>query len=74
MNFAYAYDIDLVYTDIHMVKHTCVFTMKAFKSNAHDASKERLRLQAVEAYRQRKGWTSRLGLQISPPITETPLL
>uniref|UniRef100_A0A3Q7GLB6 Uncharacterized protein n=1 Tax=Solanum lycopersicum TaxID=4081 RepID=A0A3Q7GLB6_SOLLC len=47
---------------------------KAFKSNAHDASKERLRLQAVEAYRQRKGWTSRLGLQISPPITETPLL
>lgn len=47
---------------------------KAFKNNAHDASKERLRLQAVEAYRQRKGWTSRLGLQISPPITETPLV
>ncbi|MCD9560344.1 hypothetical protein HAX54_018966 [Datura stramonium] len=47
---------------------------KAFKNNAHDASKERLRLQAVEAYRQRKGWTSRLGIQISPPVTESPLV
>ncbi|XP_055810780.1 uncharacterized protein LOC129880667 [Solanum dulcamara] len=47
---------------------------KAFKNNAHDASKERLRLQAVEAYRQRKGWTSRLGIQISPPVIETPLV
>lgn len=47
---------------------------KAFKNNAQDASKERLRLQAVEAYRQRKGWTSRLGIQISPPVTETPLM
>ncbi|KAM3301190.1 hypothetical protein P3S67_015691 [Capsicum chacoense] len=47
---------------------------KAFKNNALDASKERLRLQAVEAYRQRKGWTSRLGIQISPPVTESPLV
>ncbi|KAK4716698.1 hypothetical protein R3W88_015036 [Solanum pinnatisectum] len=46
---------------------------KAFKNNAHDLQK-RLRLQAVEAYRQRKGWTSRLGLQISPQITEAPLV
>ncbi|WCJ22827.1 hypothetical protein M5689_004894 [Euphorbia peplus] len=29
-----------------------------------DASQERVRLQAIEAYRQRKGWTSRLGLQL----------
>lgn len=74
MNFAYAYDIDLVYTAIHIVKPTSVLIMKAFKNNAHDASKERLRLQAVEAYRQRKGWTSRLGIQISPPAIETPLV
>ncbi|XP_059318159.1 uncharacterized protein LOC132068552 [Lycium ferocissimum] len=47
---------------------------KAFKNNVHDASKERLRLQAVEAYRQRKGWTSRLGIQITPPVTGSPLV
>ncbi|XP_009608312.1 protein PXR1 isoform X1 [Nicotiana tomentosiformis] len=46
---------------------------KAFK-NAQDASKERLRLQAVEAYRQRKGWSSRPGIQLPQPITESPLV
>ncbi|KAK4373081.1 hypothetical protein RND71_008465 [Anisodus tanguticus] len=50
------------------------FKNNAHKNNAHDASKERLRLQAVEAYRQRKGWTSRLGIQISPLVIESPLV
>ncbi|XWS77161.1 hypothetical protein CRYUN_Cryun01aG0237900 [Craigia yunnanensis] len=31
-----------------------------------DASKERLRLQAIEAYRNRKGWTSRPGASQLP--------
>ncbi|EOX96164.1 hypothetical protein QUC31_005421 [Theobroma cacao] len=34
-----------------------------------DASKERLRLQAIEAYRSRKGWTSRPGAAQLPPAT-----
>lgn len=34
-----------------------------------DASQERLRLQAVEAYRKRKGWTSRLGVQLPSLVT-----
>ncbi|GLT84458.1 hypothetical protein SLE2022_026860 [Rubroshorea leprosula] len=41
---------------------------KAFKMKAaQDASKERLRLQAIEAYRNRKGWTSRPGAVELPP-------
>ncbi|GAA0144885.1 hypothetical protein LIER_05211 [Lithospermum erythrorhizon] len=36
--------------------------------NSHDPSQERLRLQAVEDYRKRKGWTSRPGFQLSPPV------
>ncbi|GLT84465.1 hypothetical protein SLE2022_026930 [Rubroshorea leprosula] len=41
---------------------------KAFKmKTAQDASKERLRLQAIEAYRNRKGWTSRPGAVELPP-------
>lgn len=43
---------------------------KALKT---DASKERLRLQAIEAYRNRKGWTSRPGLQL-PPVSTSPSL
>ncbi|XP_044492937.1 protein PXR1 isoform X2 [Mangifera indica] len=39
------------------------------KSMKIDASKERLRLQAIESYRNRKGWTSRPGLQLPPVIT-----
>ncbi|KAK8711218.1 hypothetical protein V6N13_146508 [Hibiscus sabdariffa] len=34
-----------------------------------DASKERLRLQAIEAYRSRKGWSSRPGAPQLPPAT-----
>ncbi|XP_022757129.1 uncharacterized protein LOC111304643 [Durio zibethinus] len=34
-----------------------------------DASKERVRLQAIEAYRNRKGWTSRPGASQLPPAT-----
>ncbi|XP_019161046.1 PREDICTED: coiled-coil domain-containing protein 137 isoform X2 [Ipomoea nil] len=45
--------------------------MKALKT-AHEASQERLRLKAVEAYRNRKGWTSRPGTQLPPPLTTSP--
>nr|GMC90911.1 coiled-coil domain-containing protein 137 isoform X2 [Ipomoea batatas] len=45
--------------------------MKALKT-AQVASQERLRLQAVEAYRNRKGWTSRPGIQLPPPLTTSP--
>lgn len=41
---------------------------KAFKV-AQDASHERLRLQAVEAYRNRKAWGSRPGVKLPPPVT-----
>ncbi|GAV85294.1 hypothetical protein CFOL_v3_28732 [Cephalotus follicularis] len=37
-----------------------------------DASQERVRLRAIEAYRNRKGWTSRPGLQLPPPKTASP--
>ncbi|KAK3036098.1 hypothetical protein RJ639_031679 [Escallonia herrerae] len=40
---------------------------KAFKP-VQNASKERLRLQAVENYRNRRGWTSRPGIQLPPPM------
>ncbi|XP_047176916.1 protein PXR1 isoform X1 [Vigna umbellata] len=38
---------------------------RAFKN----ASQERLRLQAIEEYRSRKGWTSRPGNHLPPPFT-----
>ncbi|XP_014497257.1 glutamic acid-rich protein isoform X2 [Vigna radiata var. radiata] len=38
---------------------------RAFKN----ASQERLRLQAIEEYRSRKGWTSRPGNHLPPPVT-----
>nr|ACU24238.1 unknown [Glycine max] len=38
---------------------------KAFKN----ASQERLRLQAIEEYRSRKGWASRPGSHLPPPAT-----
>ncbi|XP_062154853.1 uncharacterized protein LOC133862943 [Alnus glutinosa] len=44
---------------------------KAFK-NAPDASQERIRLRAIEAYRNRKGWASRPGIQLPPPVTSSP--
>ncbi|XP_011093192.1 uncharacterized protein LOC105173212 [Sesamum indicum] len=44
---------------------------KAFKKT-QDASQERLRLQAVDAYRKRKGWASRPGVQLPPPVTTSP--
>ncbi|CAN6562705.1 unnamed protein product [Malus baccata var. baccata] len=34
-----------------------------------DASKERVRVKAIEAYRQRKGWNARPGIQLPPPVT-----
>ena len=36
-----------------------------------DASRERLRIQASEAYRSRKGWTNRLGVHL-PPVSTSP--
>ncbi|XP_011034731.1 PREDICTED: protein PXR1 [Populus euphratica] len=42
--------------------------------NVHEASRERLRLQAIEAYRGRRGWTSRPGLHLPPPVTTTTSL
>ncbi|KAL2892358.1 Aspartate--tRNA(Asp/Asn) ligase [Bienertia sinuspersici] len=42
----------------------------AFKK-ATDASRERLRLQAIEAYRSRKGWTNRPGIHL-PSVSTTP--
>ncbi|XP_057805705.1 uncharacterized protein LOC131020719 [Salvia miltiorrhiza] len=45
---------------------------KSFKAvSAQDASHERLRLQAVEAYRKRKGWESRPGVKLPPPAATT---
>jgi len=42
-----------------------VCVMKAFKN----ASQERLRLQAIEEYRSRKGWKSRPGSYLPPSVT-----
>lgn len=39
-----------------------------------DASQERLRLQAVDAYRNRKGWTSRPGVQLPLSMNVPPSL
>uniref|UniRef100_A0A2N9JBG3 Uncharacterized protein n=1 Tax=Fagus sylvatica TaxID=28930 RepID=A0A2N9JBG3_FAGSY len=44
---------------------------KAFKK-AHDASQERIRLRAIETYRNRKGWASRPGIQLPLPVTKSP--
>ncbi|KAM3746349.1 hypothetical protein ACB098_06G196400 [Castanea mollissima] len=45
---------------------------KAFK-NAQNASQERIRLQTIEAYRSRKGWASRPGIQLPSPVTTAAL-
>ncbi|XP_052194941.1 uncharacterized protein LOC127802902 isoform X2 [Diospyros lotus] len=45
--------------------------IKAVKAH-HDASQERLRIKAVEAYRNRKGWVSRPGIKLPPPIMTSP--
>lgn len=36
-----------------------------------DASQERMRLQAIESYRNRRGWTSRPGIKL-PTVPENP--
>jgi hypothetical protein len=41
--------------------------------NALDASREMLRKEAVENYRNIKGWTSRPGLRIPALAENTPL-
>ncbi|XP_021748275.1 H/ACA ribonucleoprotein complex subunit 4-like [Chenopodium quinoa] len=45
-------------------------TIPAFRK-AMSASNERLRLQAIEAYRKRKGWTNRPGIHL-PPVSTSP--
>ncbi|KAI9079880.1 hypothetical protein K1719_038126 [Acacia pycnantha] len=45
---------------------------KAFKK-PQAASQERLRLQAIEQYRSRKGWVSRPGSYLPPPATASTL-
>ncbi|KAJ8447366.1 hypothetical protein Cgig2_013143 [Carnegiea gigantea] len=45
---------------------------KAFRQRMN-ASKERLRFQAIEAYRNRKGWTNRPGIQVPPVSTSSDL-
>lgn len=45
-----------------------MLTLPKGKKTSVTASHERLRLQAVEAYRNRKGWASRPGIQV-PPVT-----
>lgn len=46
---------------------------KTFKISK-DACQERQRIQAVEAYRKRKAWTSRPGLQLNPAFSTDPLV
>ncbi|GFY90317.1 hypothetical protein Acr_07g0005140 [Actinidia rufa] len=46
---------------------------KALKTT-QDASQERLRIKAVEAYRNRKGWASRPGMDVPLPIMTSPSL
>ncbi|XP_061339661.1 PWWP domain-containing protein 3 isoform X2 [Gastrolobium bilobum] len=57
--------------DVVLAPPKLAFTPKAFK-NAQDASQERLRLRAIEEYRNRKGWTSRPGSHHPPPLTTDP--
>ncbi|KAL5572004.1 hypothetical protein UlMin_021601 [Ulmus minor] len=58
---------EIKFGDIVQAPPKLVAIPKAFKTN--DASKERVRLQAIEAYRNRKGWTSRPGVYVPPPET-----
>ncbi|XAR63146.1 hypothetical protein NMG60_11022984 [Bertholletia excelsa] len=44
---------------------------KALKT-PQEASQERLRLKAVEAYRNRKGWATRPGIDLPPPVLTLP--
>lgn len=53
--------------DIVQAPPKLAFNPKPFK-NTQDASQERLRLRAIEEYRSRKGWTSRPGSHLPPPV------
>ncbi|KAJ1692734.1 hypothetical protein LUZ63_009432 [Rhynchospora breviuscula] len=46
-------------------------TVPKMPKTSMDASKERLRLQAIEEYRNRKGWESRPGIQLPTPDVPT---
>ncbi|KAF3439953.1 hypothetical protein FNV43_RR18231 [Rhamnella rubrinervis] len=56
--------------DVAQAPPKLVVVPKALK--IQDASKERIRLQAIESYRKRKGWTSRPGKQL-PNHLITPM-
>lgn len=53
--------------DVVQAPPKLVAVPKAFKS-MQDASHERLRVQAVEAYRKRKGWASRPGVRLPSTV------
>ncbi|OIW17592.1 hypothetical protein TanjilG_11156 [Lupinus angustifolius] len=57
--------------DVVQAPPKLAFIPKALK-NTQDASQERLRLRAIEEYRSRKGWTSRPGIHLPPPVVSDP--
>ncbi|KAI3449146.1 hypothetical protein Pfo_005811 [Paulownia fortunei] len=59
---------EIKFGDVVQAPPKLIVVPKAFKTT-QDASQERLRLQAVEAYRKRKGWASRPGVKLPPPVT-----
>ncbi|KAB1218921.1 hypothetical protein CJ030_MR3G015163 [Morella rubra] len=63
---------DIKFGEVIRAPPKLVAVPKAFK-NTQDASQVRIRLQAIEAYRNRKGWDSRPGIQL-PPATTSPAL
>lgn len=65
--------IPTINTHQFKIKFMFSYLMKGLKTS-QDASKQRLRLQAVEDYRKRKGWVSRPGIHLPPPVTTSPLV
>ncbi|KAE9617783.1 hypothetical protein Lal_00033432 [Lupinus albus] len=57
--------------DVVQAPPKLAFIPKALK-NTQDASQERLRLRAIEEYRSRKGWSSRPGIHLPPPVVSDP--
>ncbi|EYU25717.1 hypothetical protein MIMGU_mgv1a015562mg [Erythranthe guttata] len=57
---------DIKFGDVVMAPPKLTSVPKGLKTTAV-ASQERLRLQAVDAYRNRKAWSSRPGVKLPPP-------
>ncbi|KAF9613958.1 hypothetical protein IFM89_014023 [Coptis chinensis] len=64
---------DIQFGDIVVAPPKLLALPKPLKKKVQDASHERLRLQAVEAYRKRKGWESRPGLHLPPMLPSSPV-